>query len=109
MTTLDSYKTPLESCATLYSGTTVGSGSCTIAGQNLNVSLNKWTYTIPAAAVAQTGSLGTAVTPSGNTLAKNLVYSIQASDGTNTVVINRATNGSWSCSVGSLSPYTGIC
>jgi len=109
LSTMDSYKTPLEACATSNSSVTVGTAPCTIAGQGLSASLNNWTYTIPGAAVAQSQTLGSAVTPAGTYLAGTLTYSLNASDGTNSITLTRGTAGTWTCSVGTGSPYTGIC
>ena len=109
LTTMDSYKTAMETCATENSATTVGAGSCTLAGQNLAAVVNGWTFSIPAAAVAQTATLATAVAPAGNYLAGTLTYTLNASDGTNSISLTRSTAGAWTCSTGTSSPYTGIC
>src|ERR1700733_50115 len=58
LSTMDAYKVSLEACATEYSGTAVGTAPCTLAGQNLTAGpINGWTYSIPAAAVAQSATL----------------------------------------------------
>jgi type IV pilus assembly protein PilA len=105
---MDADKIALESCLAVNSTLSAGTAPCTLAGQNLATAANGWTYSIPGgAAVSTTG--GGARAAAGNYLGTSLVYAISASDGTNTIVINRDTLGAWTCSVGSASPYTGVC
>jgi prepilin-type N-terminal cleavage/methylation domain-containing protein len=110
LSTMDSYKAPLEACIQQNSSTIPGTAPCSLVGQNLAVGpINGWTYSIPAAAVAQTAVLGTAVAPAGTILAGTATYSLNADDGVNSISLTRATNGVWSCSTGTASPYTGLC
>jgi prepilin-type N-terminal cleavage/methylation domain-containing protein len=113
LATMDAYKISLESCAGLNGATTVGTAPCTLLAQNLAttvaISGTTFTFSIPTAAQAQTGVLGSVVAPSGNFTASNLTYSINATDGTNSIALTRSTAGTWTCSVGSASPYTGTC
>jgi prepilin-type N-terminal cleavage/methylation domain-containing protein len=109
LTSMDSFKTAFESCATLNSAVTVGTAPCTFAALSLPTTASIWTFSILASAQAQSASKGLGVAPAGNYAAGTLTYTIDASDGTNTIDLTRATSGTWTCSIGTGSPYTGEC
>ena len=109
LTILDAIKTNVESCLAVNSAVVAGAAPCTTALMATPSNGAGWTYTIPAAGVAQSATGGGSTTPAGTTAAGTAVYSLSASDGTNTVVLNRAAAGTWTCSVGTTSPYQGVC
>lgn len=106
---MDSYKDVMESCLASNSSIAPNTAPCTLAGQNLATTVNGWTFSIATAAVAQSATAGTAVAPAGTYLAGTLAYTMSATDGTNTITLTRATAGTWTCSTGTSSPYTGVC
>lgn len=108
LSSMDAMKIAIESCLAQQGTVAPNATPCTLAGQNLATTGNGWTYTIPAAA-AQGPLAGGSIGASGTYLANNLGYSLSASDGSNTIVINRSSAGTWTCSVGTASPYTGVC
>lgn len=108
LTEMDWMKTAIESCLAQQSTVSPNAGQCTLTGQNILTTGNGWTYTIPGIA-AQGPLAGGSIGASGTFVANNLGYSIQASDGSNTIVISRSSVGTWTCSVGTASPYTGLC
>jgi prepilin-type N-terminal cleavage/methylation domain-containing protein len=111
MNQLDWIKTAFEACLAKNGSVTPPGGACTMAALNLPTTIqNGWTYSIVLSpGQAQSAVLGLAVTPSGSFLSSDLTYSIDATDGTNSIDLTRSTSGYWSCSLGTQSPYTGVC
>jgi prepilin-type N-terminal cleavage/methylation domain-containing protein len=111
LTQMDEDKAALESCLAKNSGIAPNTAPCSMAGQNLTVGpINGWSYSIAPGATAVASATGGAVTQIGGTyLGNNLTYTLSATDGTNTITLERAVNGTWTCSTGTASPYTGIC
>jgi len=106
-------KTAIEACLTLNSASAPNVAPCTLAGQGSVTSAvsggTTFTLSIPAAAAAQSATGGTAVAPAGNIAAGTATYTLSVSDGTNTITDTRGATGTWTCSVGTASPYTGVC
>ena len=91
----DAYKTVLETCFGENSGTAPGTAPCTLAGQNLAVSVQGITITL-----AGTGTTG----------AGTLTYTLTATDASSSGVftLTRATNGVFSCAPG-VGSYITLC
>ena len=113
---LDGIKSGVESCMAAPSATSngisLGAAPCTTANLATPQNGNGWTYTLtaPAAAVAQSTTVGAQIIGAADTSAGAWAGNLVATDGANnTIVLQRATTGQYTCSIGSNSSYTGIC
>jgi type IV pilus assembly protein PilA len=97
MTMLDSDKSAMEAYYSLNSTVTPAAANMTTADATTSATLSGVTYTTALSGGA--GNMG------GGTLA--YVLTASASDGSGTIVITRATSGSWTCTA--TKDYIGIC
>ncbi len=111
LTLLDSYKTPVE--AYYQSKLVAPSGNVTadIVSAGLSTATQGgWTITEGTGPVNATGTAGAILSPQGTAEGSNLQYTLIATDGgNNTITLSRATSGTWTCSTGTASSYTGLC
>ena len=110
LSSFDSYKSSLEVYYARIGTNLPATADFTSLGLSTVLQSGGNTYTIVMSAGQGQGTAqGYGVAPTGSSNGGNLSDTVEASDGTNAIDLTRYTSGTWACSVGTSSPYAGIC